>query len=385
MALSVKHAFESAKGDGVDTTVVRPSNWNAEHTLLMATARILGRKTASTGAVEELDLTDSATRTAIGLGALAALATAGTAQIDNDAVTYAKLQNISATLRLLGRYSSGAGDAEEISIGAGLTVSAAGAIAAGFAPPGSFKNLSIKVASDTTITVAADWVATTNGTTFQTTAVSSTVNMFTTGVDALDTGSIATSQWYYLWVIAKADGTTKVIASLQSTANATFLSNLAAIASGAYTFYARIGAVRTAAGIAQLLGTWQYGRIAQYVRGLAQTTAPRIMQSGITGSSSVPIWSDIATGAFVPATASSIHGVLYSAPSASAPAILAPNNTYGAAGSLTNPPPVEAYGISATARTSVPFQMILESSNIYMASDSNSKPVLVCTGWEDNI
>ena len=29
--MSIKHAFESAKADGVDATLVRPSNWNAEH------------------------------------------------------------------------------------------------------------------------------------------------------------------------------------------------------------------------------------------------------------------------------------------------------------------------------------------------------------------
>ena len=42
--------------------------------------------------------------------------------IDNDAVTYAKMQNVSATSRLLGRASSGAGDVEEITIGSGLTL-----------------------------------------------------------------------------------------------------------------------------------------------------------------------------------------------------------------------------------------------------------------------
>lgn len=41
-------------------------------------------------------------------------ATAITATIANDAVTYAKLQNISATQRVLGRNSSGAGDTEEV-------------------------------------------------------------------------------------------------------------------------------------------------------------------------------------------------------------------------------------------------------------------------------
>lgn len=43
--------------------------------------------------------------------------------IDNQAVTYAKIQNISATNRILGRSSSGAGSIEEITIGAGLSLS----------------------------------------------------------------------------------------------------------------------------------------------------------------------------------------------------------------------------------------------------------------------
>ena len=47
-------------------------------------------------------------------GTLAAKNTVATADIDNDAVTYAKLQNVSATDRVLGRSSVGAGDAEEI-------------------------------------------------------------------------------------------------------------------------------------------------------------------------------------------------------------------------------------------------------------------------------
>ncbi len=43
--------------------------------------------------------------------------------IDNGVVTYAKLQDVSDSNRLLGRASSGAGDAEEITIGSGLSVS----------------------------------------------------------------------------------------------------------------------------------------------------------------------------------------------------------------------------------------------------------------------
>lgn len=43
--------------------------------------------------------------------------------IDSGVVTYAKLQDVSATNRLLGRATAGSGDAEEITIGSGLSLS----------------------------------------------------------------------------------------------------------------------------------------------------------------------------------------------------------------------------------------------------------------------
>jgi microcystin-dependent protein len=61
MALSVKHTFQSIKADGADTTLVQPSNWNAEHAMIMATGKVLGRMTAASGAVEELPLIVDAT------------------------------------------------------------------------------------------------------------------------------------------------------------------------------------------------------------------------------------------------------------------------------------------------------------------------------------
>lgn len=54
MTVSLTHTFVSAVADEGDSSLVRPSNWNAEHTFLMASARLLGRTTAAAGAVEEL-------------------------------------------------------------------------------------------------------------------------------------------------------------------------------------------------------------------------------------------------------------------------------------------------------------------------------------------
>jgi len=58
MALSVKHAFQTGKGDGPDTTRVKPTNWNAEHVLITdLDGVILGRPVgAGPGPIGELPL-----------------------------------------------------------------------------------------------------------------------------------------------------------------------------------------------------------------------------------------------------------------------------------------------------------------------------------------
>lgn len=106
----------------------------------IATDRLLGRDTAGSGNIEQLsvggglELTGSLSlqRSAL-TGDVTAAAASGvttigndkvtTAKILNDNVTYAKMQNISAASRLLGRGSaSGAGDPEEIDLGTGLSI-----------------------------------------------------------------------------------------------------------------------------------------------------------------------------------------------------------------------------------------------------------------------
>jgi hypothetical protein len=68
MTISLKHAFTSPKADGTDSTLVQPSNWNAEHTLTMGTGKLAGRTTAGTGAVEEISVSSDLTLSAGVLG-----------------------------------------------------------------------------------------------------------------------------------------------------------------------------------------------------------------------------------------------------------------------------------------------------------------------------
>lgn len=87
----------------------------------IATDRLVGRDSASSGDMEELTLDSTLEFTGSGgirraalTGDVTATAGSNSTTIANDAVTYAKIQNVSATDKLLGRSTAGAGDIEEI-------------------------------------------------------------------------------------------------------------------------------------------------------------------------------------------------------------------------------------------------------------------------------
>lgn len=56
MAIQVKHTKNLTKADGIDNTVVQPSDWNATHTMTAAAGKVLGTYSGST-TVGELPIT----------------------------------------------------------------------------------------------------------------------------------------------------------------------------------------------------------------------------------------------------------------------------------------------------------------------------------------
>ena len=97
----------------------------ATHTGAQAIATVTGLQAALDGkaALAHGHVVADVTGLQAALDGKAALAhTHGTAGIDDNAVTYAKLQDVSAASRLIGRGDSGVGDPQEIILGAGLTM-----------------------------------------------------------------------------------------------------------------------------------------------------------------------------------------------------------------------------------------------------------------------
>ena len=236
-----------------------------------------------------------------------------------------------------------------------------------------FKNLKIQVTSNTAATVSADLVqmANASGATISK-AVSSTIGTGATGLNGLDTGTVAASTWYYVWAVSNGT-TTGVVLSTSSTAP-----NSAITAT--YPYYARIGALRTAA-TAVLMATVQYGRRVQYVVGGVNVANLPIMSSGAQGSPTTPTWVAVSVSTFVPATAFVIVGVV--ATGNGYTFMAAPNNSYGTANSTTNPPPVAHVPYSGETGLTETFSFVLESTNIYWAVAGAGS--LACLGWEDNL
>lgn len=236
---------------------------------------------------------------------------------------------------------------------------------------GARKNLKIVASglTNTSVVVTASHVMTFDNTAYKVArSVNVTVDSAASGANGLDTGAVAASTWYAVYIIMKPDGTTAGLLSLASSGPT--------MPSG-YTYKARVGWVRTD-GTANkyLLQTVQTDNRAAY-KVLASSNVPNLpqMASGVLGT--YPgTYAAIATGDFVPTTASRIAVLLQSLVNSAAG--VAPNNDYGALNSATNLPP-----LFFSTYPNGGMDLTLEASDLYAVS-SNTVYVK-CYGWEDNL
>lgn len=197
-------------------------------------------------------------------------------------------------------------------------------------------------------------------------SVAVTINALTVGVaNGLDAGSLANDTWYAVYVIS--DGTT--------TAGLVSSNFTSPTLPAGYTYFGRVGAMRTN-GSAQFRRTLQYGRTTRYTEPL------QVMATGPAGSVTIPNWIAVSVSSFAPTTASEIALVAECA-GTNALVIVAPNSVYGGYPSLVAPPPVNLASSGASGAPSILAELLLESSNIYWASQVAAS--LFAYGWTENL
>lgn len=205
-------------------------------------------------------------------------------------------------------------------------------------------------------------------------SVSVTINAATTGANALDTGSLTTNQEYHVYLIS--DGTN--VAGLAS------LSATSPTMPTGYTMAQRFGCFKTD-GSSNFYRIIQNGNRAQYqVTAATNTASMWMINNANTGSITVPTWTAFqvtGAGKAAPATATSISIVLAATPGATGGTIVAPNSSYGAYSSVTNPAPMCAVTVDVTLRA----EMVLESNSIYIASNNATTSSVLVAGWTDSV
>lgn len=229
---------------------------------------------------------------------------------------------------------------------------------------GNLNSLKVQVTSNTQVTVTGPL------------GLSVTADISASGANGLDTGTKAPSTWYNVWVIWN-DSTPAALISLSATSPTM---------PAGYVTKVRVGAIRNNAS-SNLWRSIQYARRTQIVVSANPNALP-IMIQGSSGDPTTPTWTPVPVAAFVPPTASAIDLLLFTGNTGAFNRYIAaaPNNSYGAASSTVNPPPMmNEFGANEFMRVHVRDMMILESTNIYYASNVGSGPGLACCGWEDTL
>lgn len=232
------------------------------------------------------------------------------------------------------------------------------------------QNYKALVTSNTIVTITADNNPFTNSGN-----ISTTIDTSKVGAGGLDTGTLAANTWYYTHLIYGTAG----ISCLMS------LSKTAPTLPTGYTKFVWTGSLRLDSS-KYFMRTSQAGNETQYIVTASTNTANLpSMAKGVSGSTSTPTWTAVSKTTFIPPTALAIKVSFGGLLSANTQVILAPNTSYGAFNSSTNPPLLAASApAEAGLVTNMVASFLIESDNIYYASTA-SGGFVSCMGWEDNL
>lgn len=230
------------------------------------------------------------------------------------------------------------------------------------------------------VTVTADAISVINGSGDAAIlrSVSVTPSLSASGANGLDTGISVASTWYSVWVIW--NGTT--------TAGLLSLSATSPTMPSGYTHKARVAWIRSDSTANKYpLSYTQFGRRARYkLAAGSNLTAFPILSSGTQGSTP-STWATIATGNFVPQTASAISVLATATLQNSNNIAVAPSTAHVSTSGAANSAPLAIYQPTASAGgATAAGDIVLESTNIYViANQFSGSSLVLCAGWEDNL
>lgn len=198
-------------------------------------------------------------------------------------------------------------------------------------------------------------------------------------VNRLDTGSLTTNTWYYIWIISNGS-TTGALLSLSSTAPT--------MPSG-YTYKTRAGSCRTDGSSVLYRFRARDRDLRWTVVASSNVAAPMSMVSPANTQTRTAI----ATGNFAPPTASRIQVIAASDGGANHGVVIAPNNDAGygtaavSAGSTTAFGATNGGGGSSVEGGAFLYDILLESTNIYYSSQSAaaSNAMIAAYGFTDAV
>lgn len=232
----------------------------------------------------------------------------------------------------------------------------------GAPPVGGYSNLKVNTTSTTAIAVTANYLVlgATSGT-YTATTVNVSISTATSGANGLDTGTIANSTWYSVWIIY--NGTT--VAGLLST------SATAPTLPSGYTYKARVGWVRY--GTAALVGSIQYNAKAVW--------KPTTSGFPSLASGSATLWTSVSTSAAAPSTAGSIWVKIYNTTISTTTAVNSNNSPTNGYDGILSYTPASNYNPVVTLPAEITFET---AATIYWYNTAASG-ALSAVGWTDNL